>query len=57
MHIKYKMYNSQLQSNLSISIASGGAGSAMLLKRLCIYRGFRYAIITTVPNSGQQGQC
>ena len=24
----------------------------MLLKRLCIYRGFKYAVIAVVPNSG-----
>ena len=33
-----------VQSNLYISIASG-PGGAMLLKWLCIYRGFKYAII------------
>ena len=46
----------QVQSSLYISIASG-PGGAMLLKRLCIYRGFKYAIIAIVPKSGQQGQC
>ena len=46
----------RLQPNLYISIVSG-PGGAMLLKRLCIYTGFKYAIIAIVPKSGQQGQC
>ena len=45
-------FRNTVQSNLYISIALG-LGGAMLLKRLCIYRGFKYAIIAIVPNSGQ----
>ena len=38
-----------VQSNIYTSIASG-PGGAMLLMRLCIYRGFKYAIIAKVAS-------
>ena len=49
------MFILQLQSNLYISIASG-PGGAMLLKRLCIYGGSKYAIIA-IHNLYSAGFC